>query len=188
MTEAHAKPGRFDHLRGALRDFPPLAWSFLYFFFLLTGYYVLRPVRDAMGAANDPSAVFPVAMVDWFAARGIAIACGCRAARRWMHASSARWSGWVRLRGSWRRASSARSLKRARASRLRNQPVEPSPVDTIKPLDEWVSFAYLRFEVHKVFSKYTLIFLKRRCQIHRNCLALDEHGPHHRWCCTHAGA
>ena len=65
--------GRFDHLRGALREYPPLAWSFLYFFFLLTGYYVLRPVRDAMGAANDPYAVFPAAMVDWFAQRGIAL-------------------------------------------------------------------------------------------------------------------
>ena len=65
--------GRFDHLRGALREYPPLAWSFVYFFCLLTGYYVLRPVRDAMGAANDPYAVFPAAMVDWFAQRGIAL-------------------------------------------------------------------------------------------------------------------
>src|SRR5262245_17973889 len=35
-----------------------LAWSFAYFFFLLAGYYVLRPVRDEMGvqtgAANLP--------------------------------------------------------------------------------------------------------------------------------------
>lgn len=73
MPQAPTTAGRFDHLRGALREFPPLLWSFLYFFFLLTGYYVLRPVRDAMGAANDPSAVFPVAMVDWFAARGVAL-------------------------------------------------------------------------------------------------------------------
>lgn len=73
MPQAPTTAGRFDHIRGALREFPPLLWSFLYFFFLLTGYYVLRPVRDAMGAANDPSAVFPVAMVDWFAARGVAL-------------------------------------------------------------------------------------------------------------------
>ena len=73
MTPGTGTAGRFDHLRGALREFPPLLWSFLYFFFLLTGYYVLRPVRDAMGAANDPTAVFPVAMVEWFAARGIAL-------------------------------------------------------------------------------------------------------------------
>jgi len=56
MSQATPPAGRFDHLRGALREFPALLWSFLYFFFLLTGYYVLRPVRDAMGAANDPSA------------------------------------------------------------------------------------------------------------------------------------
>lgn len=73
MSQATPPAGRFDHLRGALREFPALLWSFLYFFFLLTGYYVLRPVRDAMGAANDPSAVFPVAMVEWFAARGVAL-------------------------------------------------------------------------------------------------------------------
>ena len=73
MTPGTGTAGRFDHLRGALREFPPLLWSFLYFFFLLTGYYVLRPVRDAMAAANDPAAVFPMAMVEWFAARGIAL-------------------------------------------------------------------------------------------------------------------
>lgn len=73
MPQDPSIAGRFGHLRGALREFPALLWSFLYFFFLLTGYYVLRPVRDAMGAANDPSAVFPVAMVDWFAARGVAL-------------------------------------------------------------------------------------------------------------------
>jgi len=30
----------------------PLAWSFAYFFLLLSSYYVLRPVRDAMGASG----------------------------------------------------------------------------------------------------------------------------------------
>ena len=70
MSDAPDRPGRFDHLRGALREFPPLAWSFLYFFCLLTGYYVLRPVRDAMGASADVQAVFPTALVDWAAARG----------------------------------------------------------------------------------------------------------------------
>jgi ATP:ADP antiporter, AAA family len=50
-----------------------LGWSFLYFFSLLCGYYVLRPVRDAMGASSDVLAVFPVAMVDWFAARGVQV-------------------------------------------------------------------------------------------------------------------
>ncbi len=50
-----------------------LGWSFLYFFSLLCGYYVLRPVRDAMGASADVQAIFPVALLDWFAARGIAL-------------------------------------------------------------------------------------------------------------------
>ncbi len=73
MTLAAGTAGRFDHLRGALREFPPLLWSFLYFFFLLTGYYVLRPVRDAMGASADVEAVFPLALVQWAAARGWAL-------------------------------------------------------------------------------------------------------------------
>ena len=46
-------------------DVPALWWSLLYFFSLLTGYYVLRPVRDAMGASADAQAVFPAAMIDW---------------------------------------------------------------------------------------------------------------------------
>jgi AAA family ATP:ADP antiporter len=73
MTQGKDTGGRFDHLRGALREFPPLIWSFLYFFFLLTGYYVLRPVRDAMGASGDVEAVFPTTLVDWAAARGWAL-------------------------------------------------------------------------------------------------------------------
>ncbi|KFN42078.1 NTP/NDP exchange transporter [Arenimonas metalli] len=71
MEPAKDTAGRFDHLRGALRAYPPLIWSFLYFFFLLTGYYVMRPVRDAVAASNDPAMVFPPAMVEWFAARGV---------------------------------------------------------------------------------------------------------------------
>src|SRR3990172_7681736 len=30
----------------------PLLWSFAYFFSLLCGYYILRPMRDAMGIAG----------------------------------------------------------------------------------------------------------------------------------------
>jgi ATP:ADP antiporter, AAA family len=37
---------RLSRLRDALRESPPLLWAFLYFFCLLSGYYVLRPVRD----------------------------------------------------------------------------------------------------------------------------------------------
>jgi AAA family ATP:ADP antiporter len=32
---------------------PALAWSFLYFFALLCGYYVLRPIRDALGTEYE---------------------------------------------------------------------------------------------------------------------------------------
>ncbi|MFA6986019.1 MAG: MFS transporter [Arenimonas sp.] len=73
MTESISLSQHALRLRAALREFPPLLWSFLYFFFLLTGYYVLRPVRDAMGAAADVEAVFSPAMIAWFAERGIAL-------------------------------------------------------------------------------------------------------------------
>jgi AAA family ATP:ADP antiporter len=59
--------------RAALSESPALWWSFLYFFCLLSGYYVLRPVRDAMGASSDVEAVFPPAMVEFFAGRGISL-------------------------------------------------------------------------------------------------------------------
>jgi AAA family ATP:ADP antiporter len=53
---------------------PALFWSFLYFFLLLTSYYLLRPVRDAMGASADVNAVFPWFFVSWFATHGIDLA------------------------------------------------------------------------------------------------------------------
>ena len=55
------------------RQFAALRWAFVYFFCLLTGYYVLRPVRDAMGATADVEAVFSPATIQWFAGHGIAI-------------------------------------------------------------------------------------------------------------------
>jgi AAA family ATP:ADP antiporter len=73
MNESSALSRKAVQLRLAMREFPPLLWSFLYFFFLLTGYYVLRPVRDAMGATADVEAVFSPAMIAWFADRGIAL-------------------------------------------------------------------------------------------------------------------
>ena len=60
-----ASTHRFARFRGALADSPPLWWALLYFFSLLCGYYVLRPVRDAMGASADISAVFPQAWIGW---------------------------------------------------------------------------------------------------------------------------
>jgi AAA family ATP:ADP antiporter len=54
-------------------DAPALWWSLAYFFCLLTGYYVLRPVRDAMGASGDVSAVFPPLLAEWAQGYGIAL-------------------------------------------------------------------------------------------------------------------
>lgn len=68
FERARAGLSRF---REALGASPPLWWALLYFFCLLTGYYVLRPVRDAMGASNDALTVFPQGMIDWAVGRGI---------------------------------------------------------------------------------------------------------------------
>ncbi|TYT25704.1 MFS transporter [Luteimonas viscosa] len=69
----HARQGRAARLRMALAESPPLLWSFLYFFCLLSGYYVLRPVREAMAASSDVEAVFPPALIAFFAGRGVAL-------------------------------------------------------------------------------------------------------------------
>ncbi len=58
-------PARLRRFRAALTDSPPLWWALLYFFSLLCGYYVLRPVRDAMGASGDALTVFPRAWGIW---------------------------------------------------------------------------------------------------------------------------
>ncbi|HEX5755402.1 MAG TPA: MFS transporter [Arenimonas sp.] len=75
MTDASRETvspqARAQRLREALRESPPLLWSFLYFFCLLTGYYVLRPVREAMGASADVGAIFPPWMIDGFTAVGV---------------------------------------------------------------------------------------------------------------------
>ena len=70
---ADAKMTALARFRSALRDSPPLWWSLLYFFSLLSGYYVLRPVRDAMGASGDVLAVFPPWLVDWSERVGFAL-------------------------------------------------------------------------------------------------------------------
>ncbi|MGH8082591.1 MAG: NTP/NDP exchange transporter [Lysobacter sp.] len=62
-----------QRLRETFVSTPPLWWSLLYFFCLLCGYYVLRPVRDAMGASNDAATVFPHAMIEWAQSHGIAL-------------------------------------------------------------------------------------------------------------------
>lgn len=54
LVNAEPRPASPLRLLGVERDeAAALAWSFLYFFALLTGYYVLRPVRDAMGALGQ---------------------------------------------------------------------------------------------------------------------------------------
>jgi AAA family ATP:ADP antiporter len=55
---AGASIGKLSGLREALRDFPPLLWAALYFFCLLTGYYILRPVRDALGSTQNLQLLF----------------------------------------------------------------------------------------------------------------------------------
>lgn len=55
--------GRRDAFRQALGESPPLWWALAYFFSLLCGYYVLRPVRDAMAASSDVASVFPPAFI-----------------------------------------------------------------------------------------------------------------------------
>ncbi len=65
--------GGFARLRQELDESPPLWWALLYFFSLLCGYYVLRPVRDAMGATADVAAIFPPAWVAWAEAHGFAL-------------------------------------------------------------------------------------------------------------------
>ncbi|MBL4773523.1 MAG: hypothetical protein JKX98_07965 [Alcanivoracaceae bacterium] len=35
-------------------EWPSLIWSFIYFYFLLTGYFILRPIREEMGVTAGP--------------------------------------------------------------------------------------------------------------------------------------
>ena len=74
VSESRSSRDRLGRLRSALHDSPPLLWAFLYFFCLLSGYYVLRPVREAMAASADAQAVFPLALIGFFAERGLDIA------------------------------------------------------------------------------------------------------------------
>lgn len=71
MAGMERTAGRWRRFCESVAESPPLFWSFLFFFSLLSGYYVLRPVRDAMGASSEVEAVFPPAMIAFFAAHGI---------------------------------------------------------------------------------------------------------------------
>lgn len=73
MSTPQSQGGGRPSLRQALRQSPPLLWAGLYFFCLLSGYYVLRPVREAMAASADLQTVFPPGLITWFASHGIAL-------------------------------------------------------------------------------------------------------------------
>ena len=60
-------------MRAALGESPPLWWALLYFFCLLCGYYVLRPVRDAMAASGDVATVFPAAFIAFGERHGMSV-------------------------------------------------------------------------------------------------------------------
>jgi AAA family ATP:ADP antiporter len=70
-TDPAARP--LARFRRSLAESPPLWWALVYFFCLLCGYYVLRPVRDAMGASTDVAAVFPEPLVAWAQSHGMAL-------------------------------------------------------------------------------------------------------------------
>jgi AAA family ATP:ADP antiporter len=71
MNQVTRSPRMIGRFRDALGASPPLIWAFLYFFCLLSGYYILRPVREAMSSSNDIEAIFPPGMIAFFAAHGL---------------------------------------------------------------------------------------------------------------------
>lgn len=56
MNDALAKSIR--GLGSAWAESSPMRWAFAYFFFLLTAYYLLRPVRDALGSTQNLQLLF----------------------------------------------------------------------------------------------------------------------------------
>ena len=58
MTAAtdQARPSVFDKVLGLERhEYVAAAWSFVYFFCVLSAYYMLRPIREAMGVESGPA-------------------------------------------------------------------------------------------------------------------------------------
>jgi AAA family ATP:ADP antiporter len=50
-----ARPSLFDRVFGLERhEYAAVAWSFLYFFCVLSAYYILRPVREMLGVQSGP--------------------------------------------------------------------------------------------------------------------------------------
>lgn len=56
-----------------MTEVPALPISAIYFFCLLCGYYLLRPVRDAFGASPEVEAVFPHWLIEWAVAHDVAL-------------------------------------------------------------------------------------------------------------------
>ena len=55
---AAGRPNAIARLMGLERhEYTAVAWSFLYFFCLLSAYYVLRPMREAMAVASGPDTI-----------------------------------------------------------------------------------------------------------------------------------
>ncbi len=57
MTAAtdQVRPSLFDRVFGLERhEYAAVAWSFLYFFCVLSAYYILRPVREMLGVQSGP--------------------------------------------------------------------------------------------------------------------------------------
>lgn len=72
MQEQSKRLG-WQELRKAMTEVPALPISAIYFFCLLCGYYVLRPVRDAFGASPEVEAVFPQWLINWSLSHGWAL-------------------------------------------------------------------------------------------------------------------
>lgn len=69
-------------LRAAWSETQALPWAFAYFFFLLTGYYVLRPVRDALGSTQNLQLLFTGTFVSMLLLQPLYGALVSRYARR----------------------------------------------------------------------------------------------------------
>jgi AAA family ATP:ADP antiporter len=63
MMQSTAVADRVAWLRAEPGEWAAFGWSFLYFFALLAGYYVLRPVRDALGAVHRLELLFTATFV-----------------------------------------------------------------------------------------------------------------------------
>lgn len=63
MAETRPAPEPTRWIDAQPGEWAAFGWSFLYFFALLTGYYVMRPVRDAMGAVGELRWLFTATLV-----------------------------------------------------------------------------------------------------------------------------